>query len=76
MPRKTAGIIFRVILFERSFCSNGTKTDSHPPLLKAMITSEDQKEKFACALQNVCPAIIGKTQTKRQCQSPVSETFP
>ena len=53
----------------RSFCSNGTKTDA--ALLKAMITlSEDQKEKFACALQNACSVIIGKLQEKRLCQSP------
>ena len=30
----------------------------------AMIASKDQKEKFACALQNACPAIIGKAQGK------------
>ena len=35
---------------EHPFCSNGTKTDLHPELLKAMITSEDQKEKFSRAL--------------------------
>ena len=56
MPRKNAGTIF---------CSNGTKIDLHPALLKAMITSEDQKEKFACALQNACPVIIERAQGKR-----------
>ena len=40
-----------------------------------MITSEDQKEKSACALQNSYPVIIGNAQGKRLCQRPFSETF-
>ena len=61
---------------ERPFCSNGTKIDLHPALLKAMTRPEDQKEKFACALQNTSPVIIGEAQAKRLCRSPVLETFP
>ena len=41
-----------------------------------MITSEDQKEKFTCTLQNAYPIMIGKAEGKRLCQSLVSETFP
>ena len=44
---------------ERPFCSNGTKIDLHPALLKAMTRPDDQKEKFACVLQNTSPVIIG-----------------
>ena len=76
MPRKNAEIIFGSYFSECPFCSNGSKTDLHPALLKAMITSEDQKEKFGCALQNACLLIIGKAQAKRLRQSAVSETFP
>ena len=32
-----------------------------PALLKVMITSKDQRKIFACALQNACPVIIGKS---------------
>ena len=44
-------------------------------LLKNLIASEDQKEKFACAIQNACSMIIGKAQGKRLYESPVSEIF-
>ena len=54
----------------RPFCSNGTKTDLHTVLLKAMIASEDQKEKFACALQNACSVIKRKGSRK----TPMSES--
>ena len=40
-----------------------------------MITSEDQKEKFACTLQNAGPVIIGKAQGKRLCQSRFQKPF-
>ena len=48
----------------------------HPALRKAMIISEDQKEKIACTLQNAYLVMIGKAEGKRLCQSLVSETFP
>ena len=76
MPSKNGEYVFGSYFFEHPFCSNGTKRDLYRALLKTLTTSEDQKEKFACAPQNACPVIIGKAQGKRLCQSPVSETFP
>ena len=67
--------IFGSYISERPFCSNGAKIDFDTALLKTMITYEDQKEKFACALQNSCSVIIRKPQGKRLSQSAVSETF-
>ena len=46
-----------------------------PALLKVMIAPENQKERFACALQNACPLIIRMFQGKRQFQSIVSKTL-
>ena len=54
MPRKNADRIFGSYFSECPFCSNGTCT------IKGMITSEDQRKNFACALQNACPVIIEK----------------
>ena len=70
MPRNMREEFFGSYIFSVHFVQMGTKTNLHPPLLKARTTSEDQKKKFACALQNVCTVIIGV-----KCQSPVSETF-
>ena len=61
--------MFQSCFSGRQFCSNGTKADSHEALLKARKASENQKEGFACVLQNACSEIFGKAEGKRLCQS-------
>ena len=67
--------IFGPYFSGRPFCSNGVETDSHTALLKAMITSENQKEKFACALQNASSVRIEKPKGKHLSQKPFLMAF-
>ena len=67
---------FWVILFSAPILFKRYQIDLHHALSKAMTTFEDQKEKFAFALQNTCSVIIGKPQGKCLSQSPASETSP
>ena len=66
--------MFWVILFWASILLKRYQKDLLVTLLKVMITSEDQKKKFAGALQNAC-SVINRNLGKRSGQSPVSKTY-